>query len=126
MANQTYSLGRFIDANHAWGYLSPPDLGAIGKDKFFRNCIYLHNGLNAGSIVLSPLAGFIRIITAVFFLFMMRNINQSSTALFDVDATKRFLKMQAGRGVMELSCLGPILGTVVDGFVTCRRDNLFW
>ena len=117
------SLPIVVDTSDAWGYHSPDDYGSIGQDSLFRKYVYFHNGLNAASIVVSPIAGLIRIITAVFLLHEFGTMEQTELDA-DLAATRRFLKMQAGRGVMELFFLGTILGSLVDGIMTCKHKNL--
>ena len=112
-----------LDTSGAWGYHSPNDFGLIKRKRLFRHFIYFHNGLNAASIVVSPLAGLIRIVMALFLLHKVGKMKQR-TSIINLAAAKRFLKMEAGRGVMELFFLGIILGTLVDGVMTCKRKNL--
>lgn len=113
-----------VDTTDAWGYHSPEDFGvAVAQNAGFRKLVYLHNGVNAASILLSTLAGIVRIVAAIVLLVNLGNMTQKE-ARFDLKAAKRFCKMQAGRGVMELFFLGPILGTVVDGVMTCKHKEL--
>jgi len=112
-----------VDTEHAWGYHCPEDFGVMGEDESFRKFVYLHDACNIASIIVSPLVGLIRAVAAIFFLHQISNMDQTKTRL-DLDAAKRFMYMQLGRAVLELFCLGIILGTVVDAIATLKHKKM--
>ena len=112
-----------VDTKHAFGYHCPDKFGIVGTNPKFRKMLYLHDGLNAASVLLSPLAGIARIITAVVTYLNFNNKNQEK-ARIDLNAAKRFAIMQGVRGVLEVLCLGVIMGTVVDGIMTMKHNDM--
>jgi hypothetical protein len=117
-------MGRvtIVDTQHAWGYHSPEDFPAASDKPLFRKCIYAHDICNAASIFLSPIIGLIRGVVAIFLLIKF-NKDDANPGI-DSEATRRFAWMQLGRAGLELLCLGPILGTILDGIMTLKNKKL--
>ncbi len=106
-----------FNTEHAFGYLSTED-----KDESFHGYIYLHNACNGLSIVFSPIIGIIRLIASLILMNKLSQVDQDDVS-WSVAALHNFLRMQAVRSVFEILCLGIILGTVVDGFMTCKHNR---
>jgi len=112
-----------LDAQHAFGYHFVEDFeGEFQKDPYLVNSIYLIDISNFASIFLSPLVGIARIIYSLYLLHQVNN-DVFNDEEIDIEAFKRFLKMSVMRGVLELFCLGPLLGTIVDTGMTLKHSE---
>ena len=119
---------KILDAQHAWGYHWPDDFRNTGWGPKYRKVLYTHNAFNAASIILSPLIGLIRAITAIIVLIILKTKTAGPDGTESEEdglpEFKRLMWMQLGRAGLELLCLGAILGTVVDGIMTLKHKEM--
>lgn len=119
-----------LDSSFVFGYHTLEEFSKNDwKPKGLRSTIYLINVFNGASILLSPLTGIIRIVGALFLCIYVNclkilGLNYIEKESPDLERVNRFCTVMFIRGVLEVLCLGIILGTVVDGVVTLKNHQM--